>query len=105
MYNIFEMSTSTDFRLTGHPETALTANISGSGLLISAPGSLKYITIHDILTSANTALRLDSTTGTILAHAPAGCSNLGASITGGENNAIYNSVDCNVTVTYSKLNI
>lgn len=99
------MSTSTDFRITGHPETALTASISGSGLLISAPGPLKYIAIHDVLSDVNTALRIDSVSGDTIAYAPQGCSNLGASITGGENNAIYNAVSGNVTVTYSELNI
>ena len=84
---------STDFKYTGHPQPAHTANIAGSGVVIAGPGASKYITIFDVLASEST-----------IAYIPSGATNLGASITGGidggTGNAILNTAG-NVTITYT----
>jgi hypothetical protein len=95
---------STDFKYTGHPQSAHTANIAGSGVVIAGPGTAKYITIFDVLASEATLLRENDGAGAVIAYIPSGSSNLGASITGGissgTGNAILNTAG-NVTITYS----
>ena len=93
---------STNFKFNGHPAPAQTANISGAGSLIAAPGAGRYIVIHDILASESSTLRTSAVDGAILAYVPVGASNLSASITGGVNNSIFNTAG-NVTVTYSNI--
>ena len=97
---------SADFKFTGPPKAALTASISGAGVIINSPGIAKFITIFDVLASQSTLLRENNAAGAILAYIPSGSCNLSASITGGvtpvgrTGNAIYNSAG-NVTVNYS----
>jgi len=95
---------STDFKYTGHPEPARTANIAGAGVVIAGPGAAKYITIFDVLASQATLLREENVGGSVIAYIPSGSTNLTASITGGivngTGNAIYSSAG-NVTITYS----
>ena len=91
-----------NYKYNGHPAPGLTANISGAGSLISAPGAGRYIEIHDVLASESTTLRTNTVTGDILIYVPVGSSNLSASITGGVNNSIFSTAG-NVTVTYSNV--
>tara|TARA_R110000824_G_scaffold80277_1_gene201940 strand:- start:421 stop:732 length:312 start_codon:yes stop_codon:yes gene_type:complete len=95
---------STDFKYTGHPQPARTANLSGSGIAITGPGAGKYITIFDVLASEPTLLRQNDGGGDVIAYIPSGSVNLTASITGGINNGTGNSIVSttgNVTLTYS----
>ena len=95
---------STDFKYTGHPQPARTANLSGSGIAITGPGSAKYITIFDVLASESTLLRENDGGGAVIAYIPSGSINLAASITGGISNGTGNSILSsagNVTITYS----
>ena len=95
---------STDFKYTGHPQPARTANIAGSGVVIAGPGAKRYITLFDVLASQSTLLREENVGGAVIAYIPSGSTNLTASITGGTSggsgNAIYSSAG-NVTITYS----
>ena len=96
---------STDFKFTGHPQSARTANLAGSGVVIATPGIKKYITIFDVLASEATLLRADNGGDqAIIAYIPSGACNLSASVTGG----FINTTGCgiisttgNVTITYS----
>ena len=81
-----------------------TSNIAGSGIVISGPGTAKYITIFDVLASEATLLRENGGDGAVIAYIPSGSSNLGASITGGISNGTGNSIlntTGNVTINYS----
>ena len=95
---------STDFKYTGHPQSARIANLSGSGIAITGPGAAQYITIFDVLASESTLLRENDGGGAVIAYIPSGSVNLAASITGGISNGTGNSIVStagNVTITYS----
>ena len=95
---------STDFKYTGHPEPARTANVAGAGVVIAGPGAAKYITIFDVLASESTLLRVNDVAGAVIAYIPSGACNLSAAVTGGFTNTTGNgiiSTTGNVTITYS----
>jgi|TARA_R110000824_G_scaffold266591_1_gene455589 hypothetical protein len=95
---------STDFKYTGHPQPARTANLSGSGIAIAGPGAAKYITIFDVLASEPTLLRENDGVGPVVAYIPSGAASLTASITGGISNGTGHAILStagNVTITYS----
>ena len=95
---------STDFKYTGHPQPAQTANLSGAGIAIAGPGAAKYITIFDVLASEPTLLRENDGAGAVIAYIPSGAVSLVASITGGISEGTGHAIAStagNVTITYS----
>jgi len=89
------------FRDTGFEAEALSANITGNGVILNAPeNNSKSIYILGISCHSNTILKQDDNSGEIIMNVGAGNYNLPATVKVGDGKALYVNSSGPVSVIY-----
>lgn len=79
------------FRDTGFEKVALISGTAFAGTVISAPGAGKSVYLLGILSSGVTILKEGDNNGNVIMYAPAGNSDLSATIKVPNNSGVYSS--------------
>jgi hypothetical protein len=88
------------FRDSGFEAEALSANITGNGVILNAPSNNDSIYILGISCHSNTILKQDNNSGEIVMNIGAGNYNLPATVKVGNGKALYVSSSSPVSVIY-----
>jgi hypothetical protein len=88
------------FRDSGFEAEALSANITGNGVILNAPASNDSIYILGISCHTNTILKQDNDSGQIVMNIGAGNYNLPATVRVGNGKALYVDSSAPVSIIY-----
>lgn len=88
------------FRDSGFEAEALSANITGNGVILNSPGADQSIYLLGISCHSNAILRKNDENGDVVVNIGAGNYDLPATIKVGDNNALYSETSAPLSIIY-----